>query len=227
MSYSFGFEVTNVKIIFLGDSITQGVGVDRREDSFAETVGRELHCQILNAGMGSTRIVRSDTGWEEPHWHTLDFNARAEVLPPDCDYCFVFGGTNDYGDGDAPVGSEDDLCFYTFAGAVNILTDKLINKYGPDKLVFITPCRRYSEEAHISTHGNKAVAPFSEFVEMLIGILDRKNIRYIDLYNDPGMPKPSGVSNEGCFRDGLHPNEKGHRHIADRIIEFIKSDHKF
>ncbi len=213
-------------IIFLGDSITQGVGSAKYEDCYVELVKRETGCRAINAGMGSTWISRSTTMWQEPHWPALDFNARAAALPDTCDICFVFGGTNDYGDGDNPVGDINDDGYYTFAGAVNNLIDSLSAKYGRERIVFITPCRRFFEDSHKATYSDKTVEPFPNFVNMLIKILEKKNVRYIDLYNDPEMPKPLSTSNEGCFVDGLHPNDKGHRHIADKVIEVVKSFEK-
>ena len=108
-----------VKLIFLGDSITQGVGASDQAHSFVGIVEKETGARVLNAGMGSTRIAASDLQWDEPHWHALDFVTRAAVLPDDCDFIFVFGGTNDYGDGDAPVGDETDK-------GVNSAPDRLI-----------------------------------------------------------------------------------------------------
>lgn len=210
-----------MKIIFLGDSITQGIGVENPQDSYVELVRRALSCQVLNAGMGSTRIARSRTAWTEPHWHTLDFNARAQVLPPDCDFCIVFGGTNDYGDGDIPVGEETDSGYNTFAGALNHLTDSLIARYGKERLLFLVPCRRYREEAHPATYSDVTVESFSCFVNMMITVFRKKQIPYLDLYHDSAMPQPLTTNNQGCFRDGLHPNEQGHRHIAERILTYL------
>ena len=213
-----------MKLIFLGDSITQGVGASDHAHSFVGIVEKETGARVLNAGMGSTRIAASDLQWDEPHWHALDFVTRAAVLPDDCDFIFVFGGTNDYGDGDAPVGDETDKGVNTFAGAVNRLITLLIAKYGRERVVFITPCRRYSEEAHFCRVNGAYVAPFPEYAGMLKSLLEKHGIRYIDLYSDPEMPKPESTSETACFRDGLHPNDRGHRHIADRVIYFLEAN---
>lgn len=107
--------------------------------SFVGIVEKETGARVLNAGMGSTRIAASDLQWDEPHWHALDFVTRAAVLPDDCDFIFVFGGTNDYGDGDAPVGDETDKGVNTFAGAVNRLITLLTAKYGRERVVVHHP----------------------------------------------------------------------------------------
>lgn len=213
-----------MKLIFLGDSITQGIGASEYAGSFVALVEKETGAVVLNAGMGSTRIVPSDFQWDEPHWHALDFLTRAAMLPDDCDHIFVFGGTNDYGDGDAPVGDETDTSVNTFAGAVNRLIALLTAKYGRERVVFITPCRRCSEEAHFCRVNGAYVAPFPEYVGMLKKLLENHGIRYIDLYSDPEMPKPESTSETACFRDGLHPNDRGHRHIADRVINFLEAN---
>lgn len=74
---------------------------------------------------------------------------RAAVLPDDCDFIFVFGGTNDYGDGDAPVGDETDKGVNTFAGAVNRLITLLTAKYGRERVVVHHPVPEiFRREAH-------------------------------------------------------------------------------
>ena len=107
---------------------------------------------------------------------------------------------------------------------MNRLIALLGAKYGRERVVFITPCRRYSEEAHFCRVNGAYVAPFPEYAGMLKSLLEKHGIRYIDLYSDPEMPKPESTSETACFRDGLHPNDRGHRHIADRVIYFLEAN---
>ena len=69
-------------------------------------------------------------------------NGRAFIdrlpLVLDGDITIIFGGTNDYGHGDAPFGSFTDRTEQTFCGAVHVLCEKLINRYPESKIIFIT-----------------------------------------------------------------------------------------
>ena len=53
------------------------------------------------------------------------------------DTLFVFGGTNDFGHGDAPFGSIDSDDIYTFCGAVNSLIKRLVIDFPSKKIIFM------------------------------------------------------------------------------------------
>ena len=47
-----------MKLAFLGDSITEGVGASSLETNYVSQVGKMLGCEVLNYGIGGTRIAR-------------------------------------------------------------------------------------------------------------------------------------------------------------------------
>ena len=61
------------------------------------------------------------------------------------DIVFVFGGTNDYGHGDAPFGKFEDRTMDTYCGALHYLMRGLIQKYPAAQIVFMTPLHREGE----------------------------------------------------------------------------------
>lgn len=67
-------------------------------------------------------------------------------MEPEADVIVVFGGTNDFGHGDAPLGTMSDRTPYTFYGACHVLIRKLLERYPEAELVFMTPLHRYVEE---------------------------------------------------------------------------------
>ncbi len=91
-----------MKIAFWGDSITQGSGASSLEFGFVEQVGKKLNCQVINYGLGGTRIART-TVPNVYHCLDIDFNLRVPLFDKNVDKFFVFGGTNDYGQGHAPM----------------------------------------------------------------------------------------------------------------------------
>ena len=48
-----------MKILFLGDSITAGAGLDTKEEAFASLVGKSANAEVVNYGVGGTRIARN------------------------------------------------------------------------------------------------------------------------------------------------------------------------
>ena len=101
-----------VKINFLGDSITEGKGVTA-EDSFVGLVAARTGAVCRNYGIGGTRIAKQRVPSEKARWD-LDFMGRVAEMDPDADVIVVFGGTNDYGHGDAVMGTMADRSPNTF-----------------------------------------------------------------------------------------------------------------
>jgi lysophospholipase L1-like esterase len=135
------------------------------------------------------------------------------------DRIVVFGGTNDYGSGDATMGKYGDTDLYTFHGAVNTLFSTLIDMYGKEKVIVMLPLKRCNMCYKINPYSGKYLV---DYVEVIRFYVDKYRLKYIDLFND-GLLEPPEESSE-FFTDGLHPNDKGHEFIAEKFCEFIKND---
>jgi lysophospholipase L1-like esterase len=211
-----------MKINFLGDSITQGAGASCRETQYVSVVGEILGCEVRNYGEGGTRIAKQITPSKEAIYDR-DFLMRCDEMSDDADLVFVFGGTNDYGHGDAPLGELDSMDEYTFCGAINSLISKIVSRYGKDKLCFILPIHRYNED-NVYGEGNKekAGAPLSTYVTLMKQILQKQEIETLQFEEEFPIPATNDGS-DGLTVDGLHPNDKGHRIIAEKICEYIRA----
>jgi lysophospholipase L1-like esterase len=207
-----------MKLAFLGDSITEGVGASSGELNFVSLVGKMLDCQVLNYGIGGTRIARKKES-SNFHRHDIDFNLRTAILDKTADKIFVFGGTNDMGHGDAVMGEKGDSDPYTFHGAVKTLFSTLIGMYGKDNVIIILPLKRFNMNVRTNPVTGKYL---KDYVEIIKYYVDMFGLKYIDLFYD-GLPEPPDGNSE-YFIDGLHPNDKGHEFIAEKICEFIKND---
>ncbi len=148
------------------------------------------------------------------------FKSRVDFIDKNSDFVFVFGGTNDYGHGDADFGQETDRTDNTFCGALNILADKLLLKFGKDKLCFILPCRRYDDERK-NMHGKT----LKDYVDTIRNIVVRKGVDYIDLYNN-FFPQPITNQGDTYTVDGLHPNDYGHKCLAEVLEKYLKEKQK-
>lgn len=204
-------------INFLGDSITEGAGTNSPEEMFVNIVGERLSAKVHNYGLGGTRIARQRKPSQEPQYDN-DFLARAKQMG-EADYVFVFGGTNDYGHGDADIGGPNDETPYTFYGAVTLLLRMLTERYGADRLCFILPLPRVGEE-NVFGEGNKEKPslPLTGYTAIIREVLNSFGISYIDLR---AQFLAEGL--KALTADGLHPNAAGNLIIADAICNYLRT----
>ena len=212
-----------MKIAFLGDSITEGGGSSCEKNRYVNKVSEILGIETLNYGISGTRIAKQMEKSEDPSYDK-DFIDRVDQIDKNCSFVFVFGGTNDYGHGFAPIGDAlgEDLDPYNFCGAVRLLISKIENRFGKGKMCFILPLRRFGDE-NICGEGKKpARGTLENYVEMIKYIATKHGIDYIDLYNN-GFEKPLVCTGDDLTIDGLHPNDKGHLLVAKKVCEYIVS----
>lgn len=204
---------TNVN--FLGDSITEGDGVTM-ETRFTALLSQRYDMLCHNYGICGTRIARQSRPSQYPH-HDLDFCMRADDMESDADAVVVFGGTNDFGHGDAPFGDFSDRTVDTFCGALHVLYRKLLEKYPSSLIVICTPLHRSTEriprwDGHI----------LDDFVQMIRKTAEYYSLPVLDLYAISGMQPDVPVIKEKLMPDGLHPNEEGHKILAELIGTFLE-----
>ena len=210
-----------MKLLFLGDSITQGSGASSTDKRYTELVAARLGCKMINYGIGGTRIGRQKETSVNTVWD-IDFRTRLTLMEDECDRVFVFGGTNDYGHGTLHLGSPDKCDENTFCTQLRLLIDDLIAKYGKDKVTFIIPLHRFCEEPVRCKGANRDElgAPLSDYIDAMRKILGEYGIDYIDLYEN-GFPKPLVNTGDEFTVDGLHPNDKGYEFLCDKICEYL------
>lgn len=214
-----------MKINFLGDSITAGGGAGSLEKSYVSVVEKLTGYEVRRYGEGGTRIAKQ-TVPSSVLTYDEDFIKRAKKMNEDADFVFVFGGTNDYGHGDAPLGRFEDKNPYTFYGALRTLLEYLIAVYGKEKLCFITPLHRYLEDDPRGEGGGKRVpvAPLSRYVEIIREVTGFYGVALMDLYAENFLPVPTTDKGDEYTADGLHPNAAGHERLAKRIVRYIRED---
>ena len=212
-----------MKLLFLGDSITQGIGASSQSKAYTGLVAERLRCRVISYGLSGTRIARQKQT-SQCTIHDIDFRTRVPLMESECDRVFVFGGTNDYDHGALHLGVPDKYDENTFCTQLRMLIDELAIKYTKEKVTFILPLHRFDEEAHSckGVNGDELGAPLCEYVNVMRTILSEYGIDYIDLYEN-GLPKPRVKIGDEFTADGLHPNDRGCELIADRICEYIKT----
>lgn len=212
-------ELKGIKMACLGDSITEGHGVSDIANIYYNRLQRECGIgQLYIDGIGSTRIAKQKIPSDKPH-KDLYFIPRVDDIDADCDLVIVFGGTNDFAHGDAPLGTPADRTVDTFWGACHVLCEKLIDRFPSAQLVFMSPLHREREDEPWGS--NKGT--LYDYAEALQTVTRRFSIPYLDMLQVGGITPNVPAQKIRYMPDGLHPNDAGHEKIAQRLKGFLLS----
>ena len=213
--------LNNKKVAILGDSITEGAGTTSREFRFTDVFQRISGAEVYNYGIGGTRIARQKSPSSNPRFD-LCFLDRSEEMVEGADIVVVFGGTNDFGHGDAPLGCFDDNSEYTFYGAMHSLIKRLVTRYPDATIVFMTPLHRVSELQTVNEIGQTTVR-MKYYVDAIRDVCEYYSVPVLDLYASSGLQPAIPVIKERFMPDGLHPNNAGAKIIAERLYGFLSA----
>ena len=213
-------ELKGTKINFLGDSITEGAGTSSHDKMFTMLIEREYGAICQNYGIGGTRIARQKTPTEEK-WDR-DFISRVPEMDADADIVVVFGGTNDFGHGDAPLGTMSDRTPYTFYGALHCLYTALIEKYPDVPIVVLTPLHRITEDIPTGDNKPAPVGTLKEYVNIIREVAEYYSLPVLDLFKESGLQPKIPIIQQKYVPDGLHPNDAGNEILAHKIAHFLE-----
>ena len=77
-------DIQNLKVAFLGDSITEGYGTTAPDKCFHQILKHECGLkEAYNCGIGGTRIAKQTNF--STHFYDLYFALRVDILPKDLD----------------------------------------------------------------------------------------------------------------------------------------------
>ncbi len=204
----------NKIITVLGDSITEGVGTSAPAYIYQNVLGRMVGAaRVDNFGVSGTRfaVQTGEDAYPDP------FSERYLRMPTDSDLVLVFGGTNDYGHGNAPFGEMTDRTNATFCGACHVLFRGLIERYPTAKIVIMTPLQRCEGNKPCPNSGR----PLLDYVDTIIAIAAEYSLPVLDLYRTAGICPDLPCQRERYMPDGLHPNDAGATRMAERLAGFL------
>ncbi len=214
------------KIAFLGDSITEGIGVADQNNRYDNVLLREYGLAgTQNQSISGSRLAHQMTPSEKPHYD-LCFCGRVYWLDPSADICVVYGGVNDYIHGDAYIGTAQDTTPATFYGGVNFLMKALKEKYPNKPVVFMTParsCLRGVTDKLPSPRPMKKqdAMPLVGYADIIAEAGKRHGVYVLDLYRDLPIDPNEKADFEAYTMDGLHYNDEGHKLLAKTLADFL------
>ena len=236
------------RIAFLGDSITEGVGVNRGE-CFWNYLEEKLGCISYSFGK-SGALYR-------------DLLPQVDEMVKQCgdniDAIIIFAGTNDYNgglpmgewytppvdqevivgyDGDKPLYAtrkrrEYSMDISTFRGSINAVMDKVRRYYPTQQIIVMTPIHRAyanyggSNIQYDELHTDKGGFYVDEYIEVVKEATNVWACDIIDLHSKSGLFPLNDKQAEIFFcsakTDRLHPNANGHMRIAETMAVAMKS----
>lgn len=219
-------ELRGLKINFLGDSITQGVGASCEQMVYHSVLKREVGlAEARNYGISATRFALQKGTAARPKDDYVDINSfceRFEQMDDDADVVVVFGGTNDYGHGDAGLGSFSDRTPETFYGACHYLFSGLIKKYLGKQIVIMTPLHRIGETEIPEVKENGDFGILKDYVNIIREVAEYYSLPVLDLFATSGLQPEIKEIQENYIPDGLHPNDNGNAVIAYKLKRFLE-----
>jgi lysophospholipase L1-like esterase len=213
-------------INFLGDSITEGVGVADLKNRYDNVLKRNCGLKATyNYGISGTRIAHQSVPSEKPR-KDLCFCGRVYDLNKEADIIIVYGGVNDYIHGDAPIGKLGDNTPATFYGAVDFLMNFLKTEYSDKVIVFMSPARLSYKGLTGEKPSNRAekradALPLLAYIDIIKKTAKIHDIPVLDMYENLGIDPNVPEQKEKYTFDGLHFNDLGHHIIAERLREFL------
>lgn len=210
-------DLKNKTILFLGDSITEGHGTTSEEKRFSNIVAKALGANFINDGIGGSRYARQHNFNPEARCDK-DFCMRTESREGDLDCIVIFGGTNDYDHGDAPLGEFGDRTPMTFYGALHTVYSTFMQRYPGTPIVVLTPLHRGNE-----AKGAVGDKPLLAYVNAIREVAEFYSLPVLDLYARSGIQPQVPAIKEKYMPDNLHPNDAGHEILSNLIINFLKA----
>ena len=215
-------DLTNKVVCFLGDSITKGHSASSPDTCYVSLFAKaHPEATVHNFGISGTCIAKHyapKKGMDYKHFVT-----RLADMPEHADLVCVFGGTNDFGRGDAPMGKWGDTDCGTFWGALYELSLALVNKYPTARIVFFTPLHRdHKGESDIAVREDGEWT-LEDYVNAV-----RKNAAHfsfpvLDLRVMSGIQPKIPILKELYTADGLHPNDRGYERLFRIVNKFVEN----
>ena len=205
----------NKKWVAFGDSLTDSVTLGGNYN-YTNFVANNLGLELINLGKGGTGYLNGNGGIQQ-------FYNRTSSIPADTDILTVFGSFNDMFVSDLNIGSITDTGTTTLYGAINTFLNNCwdINPGMTIGIISPTPWNGWWRGHSDSTRVNKCV----EYVQVLKTVAEYYSLPFLDLFSCSNLRPWDSTFNEKYYKDadGVHPNTEGHKFIAPKIENFIKS----
>lgn len=208
-------KLNNLNVGIIGDSISTtsygGVNSSNYWIGLCETA---FSWNTKISAVSGTPIAEK-TGFNsfvsDTRWQSLN-----DTFTPDL--ILIFGGTNDFGARDVPIGLNTDDPITnkdTFYGGCKYLVESIKSDNPTSKVFMMLPIHR-ANDGNPAYNGDTD-AYLTEYVDAIKYVCNENSIDYIDLFSLSGLTYENMVSGGVYSPDGLHPNSLGHQKIFNTL----------
>ena len=215
-----------MKIFTFGDSWAAGWGLKKTENNFTDFLGKELGCPTKNYGKSGSSLGQIAHDFICRHAEFLPGDLIIVIIPPDTrwydeihgsiksvynssskDYKKFLKGKTDY--------------WFIYHHSLFMHTIYNICKAKEVSLIFAHNYGKLSLMSEFKSHiPEELFLNFEKSLTELLGVEDWKE-NYKLKYTGP----PSPFIGPYFIKDDTHPNELGHRKIADMLLQKYKKEH--
>lgn len=227
---TFGVKKTKSKlsektILVLGDSLTEGVrGTTAQDRRYTDELARLSGAKVISYGVGGTRLAYQIKPTLYKPRHDMYFASRVQDMQLGADYVIVFGGSNDFAGGDAPLGKFGDTTPETFYGALHDLFARLQTKYPNAELFAVTPLHRGDVIKGLNSVGCERKEGMEPYVNAIEQVAEAFGVHIIDAYREWAINPLIDEQRTAYFsEDAIHPNDNGHRFIAELLLKYFEN----
>ena len=213
-----------MKIAFLGDSITLGYALEDRSKRYSTLVCADLGAEEINHGITGTLVARAGLSREDGTAYVDRLDA---VL--DADVTVIFGGTNDYFWSDRPIMPPEGECAVEYFNcAIHDICRRIKDARADKPTLIVTPYPHHGignfkggehfkdKSEHDTSEVNFNGQVISDYIDAINNVCAKYGIPVLDLH------KVGGFDWRTMTVDGCHPNNEGHRWLADKVTEAIR-----
>jgi lysophospholipase L1-like esterase len=209
-------EISGARLVFLGDSIVEGAGVQDKEKIFWKLLSARDGAETYGNGVGGSRIARQRKASPEPAYDRY-LRSRLPGIKEEADVVVICSGLNDYGHGDAPIGEIEDRTDDTFYGALHLLYRDVRQKWPTAKILVMTPIHTEHEHDEVTMYGHRKSECLEDYVRIIQEVASACSLPVLDMYHQCPLDPRDPELKEKYTPDGVHPNEDGNE-IMYRIV---------
>ncbi|MDE6128575.1 MAG: SGNH/GDSL hydrolase family protein [Lachnospiraceae bacterium] len=218
-----GCAFPNVKINFVGDSVTEGVGgnqdAEGRQISYVNYVQEMLQFgEVCNNGRAGATIAGYNNNDE------LAIGAHEdELFVKDSDITVFYAGLNDFLTNVEVknFGVLDNGTTGGYCGQLQKIINSLNTKY-PNTLFFFVTAYQTPNTSQTKEYTNfEGIPTLNDYMNPLRTLAQQNGYPIIDLYSIGLMDMHDAATAENLLADSIHPNDAGYRILGEHIAAEI------